>query len=93
MLVRINDVTRHLQQLDPDTLAVTNIGPLGVDSLFGDCAFNAGDGTLYMVDGRGVGGLYRINVATGAATLAPPPPRRSALTRRVVARVVQNPRA
>jgi hypothetical protein len=69
MLVAINDGNGHLERIDRDTFAVTDIGPLGVGYAFGDCAWHPGDGALYMVDGRGARGLYRIDPVTGAATL------------------------
>jgi hypothetical protein len=68
-LVMINDITGHLERLDPDTLAVTDIGPIGVPYEFGDCMFNPADGKLYMVDGRGNESLYTLDLATGAASL------------------------
>ena len=68
-LYAINDTTQHLERIDPTTFAVTDIGPLGVPYAFGDCMFNPADQTLYMVDGRGNFGLYRVNLTTGAASL------------------------
>jgi hypothetical protein len=68
-LVAINDNNGHLERIDPTTLAVTDIGPLGVPYAFGDCMFNPSDQTLYMVDGRGAFGLYRVDLQTGRATL------------------------
>ncbi len=68
-LVAITDAGGRLQRIDPDTRIVTDIGPLGVAYAFGDCAFDSADATLYMVDGRGARALYRVNIATGAATL------------------------
>ena len=68
-LYAINDRTAHLERIDPTTFAVTDIGPLGVPYAFGDCMFNPADQTLYMVDGRGSFGLYRVNLTTGAASL------------------------
>ncbi|MEO7734151.1 MAG: hypothetical protein ABIY55_24525 [Kofleriaceae bacterium] len=68
-LVTINEANGHLERIDPDTLQVTDIGPIGVPYAFGDCMFNPADGKLYMVDGRGDESLYTIDLATGAATL------------------------
>jgi len=68
-LVAINDTNGHLVRINPTTLTTTDIGPLGVGYMFGDCAFNPADSTLYMVDGRGNNGLYRVNTTTGAASL------------------------
>jgi hypothetical protein len=69
-LVAIDDVTRHLVRIDAGTLNMTDVGPLGatVSYAFGDCAWNAADATLYVVDGRGLNALYRVDLATGAAT-------------------------
>ena len=68
-LFTINDFTGRLERIDPDTLSITDVGPLGVPYAFGDCMFNPSDNTLYMVDGRGAQGLYRVDLTTGAATL------------------------
>jgi hypothetical protein len=68
-LFAINEATAHLERIDPDTLAVTDIGPLGVPYAFGDCMFNPSDSKLYMVDGRGNRGLYTVDLTTGHATL------------------------
>lgn len=68
-LFTIDDLTGHLERIDPDTLAVTDIGPLGVPYAFGDCMFNPSDSKLYMVDGRGNFGLYTVDLTTGHATL------------------------
>lgn len=68
-LFTINQSTGNVERIDPDTLAVTVIGPLGVPFLFGDCMFNPSDSKLYMVDGRGNFGLYTVDLTTGRATL------------------------
>jgi hypothetical protein len=65
-LFMINDRRDRLERLDPDTLAITDVGPLGITYGFGDCAWNPADSTLYVVDGRGA--LYRVNLQNGAAT-------------------------
>ena len=67
-LVTIDQGTGHLQRVDVSTPTVTDVGPLGVLYAYGDCAWNAADSTLYVVDGRALNALYRINLATGAAT-------------------------
>ena len=56
-----------LRRLDPVTLQYTNIGPLGVDYAFGDCAWNTTNSTLYMVPSTAQI-LYRVSTTTGAAT-------------------------
>jgi hypothetical protein len=68
-LFAINESIGHLERIDPATLVVTDIGPLGVPYAFGDCMFNPSDSKLYMVDGRGNFGLYTIDLATGHASL------------------------
>ena len=65
----IDDVTGRLQRLDPDTLEVTDVGPVNVPYELGDCMFTPADGKLYMVDGHGDRSLYTIDLATGAASL------------------------
>ncbi len=57
-----------LRRLDPVTLQYTDVGPLGVDFEYGDCAWSASNGTLYMVPAVAQH-LYRVNTTTGAATL------------------------
>jgi Bacterial Ig-like domain (group 2) len=64
----INDNTDVLQRLDPNTLAITDVGALGVGYAFGDCAWDPANSTLYMVEGRTANTLYRVNLQTGAAT-------------------------
>lgn len=75
-LYTIDEDTDTLQTLDLSTNTFTNVGSLGVGFNFGDLAFDASTGTMYMVDGRGSGfssahvsNLYSVNLATGAATL------------------------
>ncbi|MEQ9569146.1 MAG: hypothetical protein RLN75_03060 [Longimicrobiales bacterium] len=57
-----------LRRMDPSSLSIHDIGPLGVGFDFGDCAWDSDAGTLYMVDGRGQNRLYTVDLATGAAT-------------------------
>ena len=64
----IRDSDAKFQRLDPNSLAITDVGALGVGYNFGDCAWNPSNNTLYMVDGRATNTLYRINLLTGAAT-------------------------
>ncbi len=63
--IRQND--DMLRRLDPVTLQYTDIGPLGVDYSFGDCAWNTANNILYMVPSTAQI-LYRVNTTTGAAT-------------------------
>jgi hypothetical protein len=68
-LFMINQNAGRLERMDPTTLVGTDVGPLGVPYSVGDCAWNPVDSTLYMVDGQGARGLYRVNLITGAASL------------------------
>lgn len=66
-LIRDSDGT--LRRLDPLTGGITDVGPTGVTTAFGDCAWNPNNNTLYMVDGRSLNNLYRVNPTNGTATL------------------------
>ena len=68
-LVTILEQGAVLQRLDPVSLAVTDIGPIGVTQSLGDCAWDPANATLYFVDGFAARSLYRLDLATGAATL------------------------
>jgi hypothetical protein len=66
----IRDSDDMVQRLDPESLQFTDVGPLGFDYAFGDCAWNPSDNTLYVVDGYLKNNqLYRVDLGTGAATL------------------------
>lgn len=67
VLYMIRDSDRMVQRMDPVSLRITDIGALGVEYALGDCAWDSANNTLYMVPRRGTN-LYRIDVATGAAT-------------------------
>lgn len=70
VLYAVNDGTRDLVRIDPDTLALTVVGPTGVaGGLFGDLAYDARSGNLYWIAGRDNNSLYTIDTTTGAATL------------------------
>jgi hypothetical protein len=56
------------RQLDPETFQYTNIGMLGFDYAFGDCAWSTGNNTLYMVSST-TQTLYRVTTTTGVANL------------------------
>lgn len=58
-----------LVRIDTDTLAFTDLGPLGVSFAFGGLAWDNSTSTMYMVDGRGRRSLYTVDINTGAATL------------------------
>lgn len=58
-----------LVRIDSETLAFTDIGPLGVAFRFGGLAYDTFNETLYMISGRGTQSLYTVDVETGAATL------------------------
>jgi hypothetical protein len=66
MIDQQNDV---LRRLDPATLQVTDVGPLGFDMQFGDCTFDTDGRQLLAIDGQTGQNLHRIDLATGAATL------------------------
>lgn len=68
VLYLIRDSDDMLQRMDPVTREITNIGVLGIDFAFGDCAWNTVDSKLYVVQGSAAN-LYRVNTTTGAATL------------------------
>jgi len=70
MLYGVDDATNTLISINPDSLAVTAIGSLGVGSGdFGDLAYDEASGTMWWAAGRGNNSLYTINLATGAAAL------------------------
>jgi hypothetical protein len=70
ILYAIEEGSNSLVAIDSVTLAMTTVGPLGVDFQFGGLAWNSDTDTLYMVDGRTTGlGLYTVDTNTGAATL------------------------
>ena len=58
-----------LRRLDTGSMVFTDIGPLGVDFEFGELAYDAGSGILYMIDGDPAQSLYTVDLATGSATL------------------------
>lgn len=70
LLYAIQDDTRNLISIDPDSLVVTTIGSTGVaEGNFGDLAYDEASGVMYWIAGRGNDQLYTINLGTGAATL------------------------
>ncbi len=70
ILYGIDDATDTLFSIDTTTLVKTTIGATGVtNGQFGDLAYDAASGTMYWVAGRNDRSLYRVNLATGAATL------------------------
>lgn len=68
-LYTVRTADNMLTRLDADTLAFQDIGPLGTWFDFGDLAYDRSSHTLYMIDGRGLAGLYTVDLLTGAATL------------------------
>ena len=58
-----------LTHIDPVTLALTDIGALGVTFQFGGLSYDSSSSTMYMTDGRGAKSLYTVNLTTGAASL------------------------
>jgi hypothetical protein len=69
LLYTIEEIGDRLKSINTDTLAITDIGPLGVAFRFGGLAYDAAADKLYMIDGREAKGLYTVNRTTGAATL------------------------
>ncbi len=69
-LYTIRDSDDVFQRGNPATGALTDVGPLGAAYAFGDCAYNTATDVMYVVDGRGAKGLYRVSLTTGAATMA-----------------------
>lgn len=74
VLYTVEENTDILHTIDTSTGLLTPIGPLGVTFSFGDLAYDASTGTMYMSNGWGAGlstpsSLYTVNLQTGAATL------------------------
>jgi hypothetical protein len=69
VLYTIRDADDMVQRIDPVSMAITNIGTLGVDFAFGDCAWDSANNTLYMVPRTTSLNLYRVSTSTGNATL------------------------
>lgn len=67
-LYMIEEQDRTLRRMDPETLEIETVGPIGVDYRFGACAWNPDNQTLYATDGRGRNALLTLDLATGAAT-------------------------
>jgi hypothetical protein len=68
-LVAVRTGDAVLVAIDPMTLAMTDIGPLGVGFDFGETAWDQSTGTLWMIDGRPQEALYTVDLTTGAASL------------------------
>ena len=71
-LYTVDTNTDRLESIDTDTLAFTDIGPLGVPVVFEGLAYDPNTDTLYLIDGRGNEELYEVNRNTGQATLIGP---------------------
>jgi len=70
ILYAMNDSNNTLYSINPNTYALTLIGPTGISAGdFGDMAYNPNTNTAYWVPGRGNDNLYTLNLSTGAATL------------------------
>ena len=65
----IDQPSNSLNKIDLDTQDVTVVGTLGVTFSFGDLGWDVKTQTMYMVDGNSSMSLYKVNLATGAATL------------------------
>ena len=57
-----------LVRFDLEDLVFEDIGPLGVGFDFGEVAWDAGRGVMWMIDGRPREALYTVDVRTGTAT-------------------------
>lgn len=68
-LVAVRESSDVLVSIDPNTLVITPVGPLGTSFNFGGLAYDPFTETLYMIGGRGNNALYTVNITTGAATL------------------------
>jgi hypothetical protein len=69
-LFAIDDYSNTLLQVNPTNGAISVVGSTGVSAGdFGDLTYDASNGQLYWVAGRGNNNLYTINPVTGAATL------------------------
>lgn len=69
MLVTVRVSDGMLRALDPETLAFTDIGLLGVGFDFGEVAWDTTNSTLWMIDGRPTESLFTVDIDTGAASL------------------------
>jgi len=68
-LYTVDTETDRLESIDTDTLAFTDIGPLGVPVIFEGLAYDPNTDTLYLIDGRSNLELFEVNRNTGQATL------------------------
>jgi hypothetical protein len=69
LLYTVRDSDDHLIAIDTETLAQTDIGPLGVTFQFGGLGYDPVSDKLYMIGGDVNPALYTVNRLTGAATL------------------------
>ncbi|MGB0911540.1 MAG: hypothetical protein ACPGYT_14350, partial [Nitrospirales bacterium] len=73
LLYTIHDTSipldNRLKSIDTTTLAITDIGDVGVEVSFGGLAYDPNTDTLFMVDGRSSANLYTVNRTTGIASL------------------------
>ena len=68
LLYLIDQQGDMLRRLDPVTMTMTDVGPLGVEFSFGDCTWEPGTGALIATDGRPNNTLLEVSLSTGAAT-------------------------
>jgi hypothetical protein len=64
----IRDSDDLLQRIDPLTLVITDVGPLGIEYDHGDCAWHSTEKTLYAADGQQW--FHIISLTEGTATPA-----------------------
>lgn len=69
LLYLIDQQGDMLRRLDPVTLAMTEVGPLGVEFSFGDCTWDPATEALIATDGRSNNTLLEVSLSTGAATV------------------------
>jgi hypothetical protein len=62
--------TDHLFKINPSGPTMTDVGPCGVDMNFAqDMEYDHSGNTMYAAAYSGIGGLYSVNLGTGACTL------------------------
>ena len=69
LLYMVRDSDDVVVSVDSNTLAVTDIGPLGVAFDRGELAWDATNSVMYMIDGEAGSNLYTVDMTTGTATL------------------------
>ena len=66
----VREFTNELVKVDVNTGGITTVGSLGVNTDFGDLAYDTSSNTMYLSSGRDGGSkLYTVDLNSGAATL------------------------